>query len=106
MRHPSRYFAFVVLVAIACGTATAAHAAEPTVKVPAGRQVAIGDGRKLFLRCAGTGSPTVILDSGIHDSSDTWNLTQTKPPVPAAPSVFLGIAKFTRVCEYDRPGTI
>ncbi len=96
----------VALVALVGATTTVAQAAEPAADLPAGKQVAIGNGRKLFLRCAGSGSPTVVLDSGIHDSSDTWNLTDTKAPVPASPSVFLGIAQFTRVCEYDRPGTI
>jgi pimeloyl-ACP methyl ester carboxylesterase len=69
-------------------------------------QIDIGGGRKLYLRCAGTGSPTVILESGIHDSSDPWTLTDTQPPVVPAPPVFEGIARFTHVCMYDRPGTI
>jgi pimeloyl-ACP methyl ester carboxylesterase len=110
MHHTSRFWAFLVLVAIACSWSAAASAAEPAAgaasRLPAGRQVSIGGGRTMFLRCAGTGSPTVVLDAGIHDSSDTWNLTQTEPPVPSSPSVFLGIARFTRVCEYDRPGTL
>jgi pimeloyl-ACP methyl ester carboxylesterase len=70
------------------------------------RQVAIGGGRKLYLRCAGTGRPTVVLESGIHDSSDTWTLTDTKPPVAASAPVFSRVAKYTHVCMYDRPGTI
>ncbi|PRH80324.1 hypothetical protein C6N75_04835 [Streptomyces solincola] len=69
-------------------------------------QVDIGGGRKLYLHCKGSGSPVVVLESGIHDSSDTWNITDTKPPVPSEPSVFDGVAAFTRVCEYDRPGTV
>ncbi len=64
------------------------------------------NGRALYLRCTGRGRPTVILESGIHDSSDLWNLTQTKPPVLSSPSVFAGVGKFTHVCMYDRPGTI
>ena len=68
-------------------------------------QIAIGNGRKLYLRCKG-GRPAVVLESGIHDSSDTWTLTQTEPPVPSSPAVFAGVARFTRVCRYDRPGTI
>ena len=47
-----------------------------------------------------------MLESGIYDSSDPWTITDTKPPVPASPSVFAGLAKVTRVCLYDRPGTI
>ena len=71
----------------------------------AGR-IAIGNGRKLYLRCKGSGRPVVVLESGIHDSSDPWTLTQTEPPVVASPPVFSGVARFTRVCRYDRPGTI
>ena len=47
-----------------------------------------------------------MLESGIHDSSDTWTLTQTEPPVVSSPAVFSGVARFTRVCRYDRPGTL
>jgi pimeloyl-ACP methyl ester carboxylesterase len=71
----------------------------------AGR-ISIGAGRELYLRCAGRGSPTVLLDSGIHDSSDLWTVTQTQFPVLASPSVFQGVARFTHVCIYDRPGTL
>lgn len=69
-------------------------------------QIDIGGGRQLYLRCAGSGSPTVLMDSGIHDSSDTWTITDTEYPVPSSPSVFRRVARFTRVCIYDRPGTI
>jgi pimeloyl-ACP methyl ester carboxylesterase len=69
-------------------------------------QIPIGGGRKLYLRCAGTGGPTVILESGIHDSSDTWTLTDTEPPVVPSLSVFAGVSRYTHVCMYDRPGTI
>ena len=71
----------------------------------AGR-IHIGGGRTLYLRCAGRGGPTVILESGIHDSSDVWTLADAKPPVVGSPTVFSGVARFTHVCMYDRPGTI
>lgn len=48
----------------------------------------------------------MILESGIHESSDRWTLTDTKPPVLASPSVFAGAARYTHVCMYNRPGTI
>jgi pimeloyl-ACP methyl ester carboxylesterase len=69
-------------------------------------QISIGGGRKLYLRCAGRGSPTVVMDAGLHESSDSWTLTQTAFPVPSSPSVFQGVARFTHACIYDRPGTI
>jgi pimeloyl-ACP methyl ester carboxylesterase len=86
----------LALAVLACSAPGAAFAA----------QIDIGGGRELYLRCAGSGSPTVLMDSGIHDSSDTWTITDTQYPVPSSPSVFRGVARFTRVCIYDRPGTI
>ncbi|MET9570830.1 alpha/beta hydrolase [Streptomyces virginiae] len=71
-----------------------------------GQRVDIGGGRSLYLHCSGSGSPTVVLLSGLHEASDPWSLTDTAPPVPKAPAVFPGVAAFTRVCTYDRPGTI
>ncbi len=64
----------------------------------------IGGGRKMYLECQGAGSPTVILVSGRSDRSDIWHsLTDT---AKSGPAVFSAIAKFTRVCAYDRPGTV
>ncbi|MFF4232366.1 alpha/beta fold hydrolase [Streptomyces sp. NPDC001820] len=89
----------------ATATASAASTATATTGDLA-RQVDIGGGRKMYLHCRGSGSPTVVLVSGLHDSSDTWSITDTRPPVPKTPAVFPGVAEFTRVCTYDRPGTL
>src|SRR2546423_1307500 len=62
--------------------------------------VDIGGGRKMYLTCRGTGSPTIILIAGLKASADDWNITQ-KP----VPTVFAGLGDVTRVCAYDRPGT-
>ncbi|MEV7446473.1 alpha/beta hydrolase [Streptomyces sp. NPDC091204] len=70
------------------------------------QRVGVGGGRSLYLHCSGSGSPTVVLLSGLHEASDPWSLTDTTPPVPKAPAVLPGVAAFTRVCTYDRPGTI
>lgn len=56
-----------------------------------GRLVEVG-GRKMHIHCTGQGSPTVILDSGLGDSYLSWRKVQPE------------IAKFTRVCSYDRAG--
>lgn len=62
--------------------------------------VDIDGGRKIYLDCRGTGSPTVVLVGGLRASADDWKVT-AKP----GPAVFPEVAKFTRVCAYDRPGT-
>src|SRR5215211_7848146 len=48
--------------------------------------------RGLYLLCLGAGNPTVILDTGLGDTSLIWA------------SVNLEVQKFTRVCAYDRAG--
>src|SRR5258708_26779861 len=58
---------------------------------PTGTLVDIG-GQRLHLNCTGSGSPTVLLESGTADISVIWALVQ--------PHVSL----FTRVCSYDRGG--
>jgi pimeloyl-ACP methyl ester carboxylesterase len=91
-------FAPLVLVPLVAGLArTPAHAAEPGAL---GGLVDIGDGRKMYLECRGTGSPTVVLVAGLRGSAEDWNIAE-KP----GPRVFPEIAKFTKVCAYDRPGT-
>jgi pimeloyl-ACP methyl ester carboxylesterase len=47
---------------------------------------------ELHIYCTGSGSPAVILDSGLGDTYISWRRVQ--PP----------IAQFTRVCSYDRAG--
>jgi pimeloyl-ACP methyl ester carboxylesterase len=56
-----------------------------------GQLVDIG-GYKLHIDCQGQGTPTLILDSGLGDSFISWRKVQPQ------------IAKFTRVCSYDRAG--
>ena len=57
-------------------------------------------GRHLYLECRGTGSPTVIVESGFLDAGDTWAFAD------ASPAVDPGIVPLTRLCTYDRPGTV
>jgi pimeloyl-ACP methyl ester carboxylesterase len=68
-------------------------------------RVEIGGGRSLFVSCAGEGEPTVILESGYHDSSSLWS--QVEPILPSTgPSVQERLSRHGRVCSYDRPGTL
>jgi pimeloyl-ACP methyl ester carboxylesterase len=65
----------------------------------------IGNGRHLFLECHGRGAPTVILESGYHNSSDPWSQSAAVAPA-AGPAVLPALADEHRVCAYDRPGTL
>ena len=86
-------------------------AAPSTATQPAGasgdfaQQVAIGGGRHLFPECRGQGTPTIVLESGYHDSSDPWSLTDATNPA-VGPAVLPGLAATHQVCAYDRPGTL
>ena len=61
-------------------------------------QVDIGGGRKMYLECRGTGSPTVFIVPGGRAAADEW----TKGARPFSTKS----AAFTRVCAYDRPGVL
>jgi len=72
--------------------------------------VDIGGGRKIYLECHGTGSPTVVLISGTRGAHDDWtDLIDPTNPVgakkPSESAVFPQVGRLTRVCAYDRPGT-
>jgi pimeloyl-ACP methyl ester carboxylesterase len=54
----------------------------------------------MYLECRGVGSPTVVLVAGLKASAQDWRIADR-----SAPAVFPEVAKFTRVCAYDRPGT-
>src|SRR5436190_4498062 len=62
--------------------------------------VDIGGGRKMYLKCSGRGSPTAVLLGGLRACADDWDISDKSKP-----KVFTGVAKFTRVCVCDRPGT-
>ena len=62
--------------------------------------VNIGGGREMYLECRGAGVPAVVIVAGGKASADDWTFA-----APGAANVFSGVAGFTRVCAYDRPGT-
>ena len=62
--------------------------------------VDIGSGRKMYLKRSGRGSPTVVLVGGLRASAEDWSISNKSKP-----TVFAEVAKFTRVCAWDRPGT-
>ncbi len=70
---------------------TAAPTASPIERIEGTFDV--GDGRKLYLRCIGSGSPTILLEAGDEDSgTDHWRFV-------AGP-----LSDDTRTCVYDRAG--
>ncbi|MBD8878982.1 alpha/beta hydrolase [Rhodanobacter sp. 7MK24] len=72
------------------------EAAKPLVTSPVYTKpqqlVDMDHGRRMNIYCLGSGSPTVILDAGMGDSTISWALVQ-----PA-------LAARTKVCSYDRAG--
>jgi len=69
-------FTSAAVLLAGCGTTAATKA--PARDNYAGR-VAIGDGRKIYLECRGTGSPTVVLVSGLDSAADVWSGYQARP---------------------------
>jgi pimeloyl-ACP methyl ester carboxylesterase len=78
------------LCALGGGYETIREALDRRIVAP-GLLVDVG-GHRLHLRCAGSGTPTVLLESGLGETGAYWGWIS-----PA-------IAPDTRVCVYDRPG--
>jgi pimeloyl-ACP methyl ester carboxylesterase len=85
--------AVVILGLILAGAVyeSIAEAVENQTIPLVGQLVDIG-GYRLHISCAGTSSPTVVIDSGVGDWSTSWVGVQAE------------VAKTTRVCVYDRAG--
>lgn len=58
---------------------------------PRGQLVNV-NGHRLHIDCQGQGSPTVVLEAGLSHGAIEWSRVQSE------------VAKFTRVCAYDRSG--
>jgi pimeloyl-ACP methyl ester carboxylesterase len=61
-------------------------------------------GRRIYLECHGTGSPTVVLVAGYRASGRYWTDDLLRPDEPRT-MVMPAVAESNRVCTYDRPGT-
>jgi pimeloyl-ACP methyl ester carboxylesterase len=86
-------FAVMAFSAVGCGyeTIQAGTGGSP-IQIAGERLVDVG-GRNLNIRCTGSGSPTVVLEPGLGESSSAiarWIAPQ--------------VARTTRVCVYDRAG--
>lgn len=83
----------VLLVLILAGVIyeSLAEAADKKTYPPPGEMVDVG-GYRLHINCTGSGSPTVVIDTGWGDASAGWGWVQPE------------VAKITRICTYDRAG--
>jgi pimeloyl-ACP methyl ester carboxylesterase len=99
-----------LIVLLGAPTLARAQSATPSASSPVAAVgdysglVDIGGGRRLYLECAGQGGPTVVLEAGFRTRADLWSDDLIQPEAPRT-MVFPGVAAFSRVCAYDRPGT-
>jgi pimeloyl-ACP methyl ester carboxylesterase len=83
--------AVTAVAAVGGAVETVGLSADQRASALPGQLVDVG-GHRLHLDCTGSGSPTVVLQSGLGEFSATW--------ARIAPAV----AGTTRVCAYDRAG--
>jgi pimeloyl-ACP methyl ester carboxylesterase len=90
---PRVVLALVLLAVAGCGGDDDAAGPRPAPAPKAVHGLYRAAGARLFMDCHGAGPRTVVLDSGLGvDSNATW--ARVRPAV----------ARFTRVCQYDRAG--
>ena len=82
----------VLILTLGTGIAGAIAKSNLAKKYPAPGQLVDVGGYKLHINCTGQGSPTVILEAGMGNYSLFWANVQPE------------VAKYTRVCSYDRAG--
>ena len=92
-RRALLYPALGVLALVALGGAleTVIQAAT-TNNPPSGGRTYLVAGHSLYLRCTGSGSPTVILFNGLGERTPSWAWVQGD------------VERQTRVCAFDRAG--
>jgi pimeloyl-ACP methyl ester carboxylesterase len=95
----------LMLVLVGCDPDPVPRSLPPASGGDFAGPVDIGNGRHLYLECRGHGGPTIILESGYHDSSDPWSQTDAVAPA-VGPAVLPALAAGHRVCAYDRPGSV
>lgn len=82
----------IVVLVVATLLAGAIAKANMARQNPAPGQLVDVGGYKMHIYCTGQGSPTVIMAAGFSEFSTTWAYVQPE------------VARFTRVCVYDRAG--
>lgn len=87
-------FALIALVLVFApgkNAGQARHAVKRQWLILTGGMVDVG-GYYLRIECRGAGSPTVVMDAGLGMRRESWETVPSE------------MAKFTRVCTYDRAG--
>lgn len=128
-RHPPRWVAAAAVAAVlalsSCGASTAGSGVAASTAPADSAQhdvsglVDVGGGRQIYTECRGEGSPTVVLISGKGAGAEDWfDVLDPADPAHTAPgddlpfgadvhrsddAVLPSVARFTRVCTYDRP---
>jgi pimeloyl-ACP methyl ester carboxylesterase len=91
-RRALLYPSFVILGLVALGGAYETISEATTSNEPATGRTYLVAGHRLYLSCAGSGSPTVVLFNGLAERTPSWAWVQR------------GVAVQTRVCVFDRAG--
>jgi pimeloyl-ACP methyl ester carboxylesterase len=79
------------VLALGGGLATVSGAIGRSETMPTGELIDV-DGHRLFIECAGSGAPVVVLQAGLGESSAYWA------------GIASAISSSTTVCRYDRAG--
>lgn len=82
----------LVLLVLVSTVAIAANSSPADILYAKPGKLVTVNGFRLNLYCIGSGSPTVVFDSGWEDWAPSWSMVQPE------------IGKWTRVCSYDRAG--
>ena len=92
-RRALLYPSLLVLLLVAAGGAveTVAEATASNPPPPGGRTYVV-NGHRLYLNCAGAGTPTIVLFNGLGERTPSWAWVQRT------------LASTTRICVFDRAG--
>ncbi len=91
-RRALLYPALFVLLLVAAGGVFETVLEATSSNPPIGGRTYLVNGHRLYLNCAGTGSPTVVHFNGQGERTPTWALVQNN------------VSSSTRVCAFDRAG--
>jgi pimeloyl-ACP methyl ester carboxylesterase len=86
-------FAMMAIIAVGGAYETLSSGSDAAVADTTGHRLIDVGGHRLDIRCAGSGSPTVVLEPGLGESASAMSRW-----------IMPGVARTTRVCAYDQAG--